>query len=93
MIEIRKTETFAKWLDRLHDVQARARVQVAVERMAAGKARVSRRVGQGVAELRIDHGAGYRVYVTKQGFDTLVLLAGCSNEPSSGGAGGPGQRA
>jgi putative addiction module killer protein len=86
MIEIRKTEAFAQWLDGLHDVQARARIQVAIERLAAGKAGVARRVGQGVAELRIDYGVGYRVFVTKRGYDSLVLLMGCANNPPAGGS-------
>jgi putative addiction module killer protein len=86
MIEIRKTEAFARWLDGLHDVQARAHVQVAVERLAAGKAGVARPIGEGVAELRIDYGAGYRVYVAKRGYDTLVLLMGCANNPPAGGS-------
>jgi putative addiction module killer protein len=93
MIEIRKTEAFARWLDGLHDMQARAHIQVAVERLAAGKAGVARQLGQGVAELRIDYGAGYRVYVTKSGYDTLVLLVGGSSKPQHAGTGSQGARA
>ena len=93
MTEIRKTEAFAQWLDGLNDVPARAHVQVAVERLAAGKAGVARPVGQGVAELRIHRGAGYRVYFTMRDADTLVLLVGCSNKAPASGTGSQGERA
>jgi len=62
VFEIRKTETFARWLDGLHDMRARARVQVRIERLAAGNPGDIRPVGGGVSELRIDYGPGYRVY-------------------------------
>ena len=76
MIEIRKTEVFAKWLDDLRDIRARARVQVRIERLAAGHAGDVKAVGEGVSELRIDYGPGYRVYLKKQGRDIVILLAG-----------------
>jgi putative addiction module killer protein len=61
MIHIRKTETFAQWLDGLRDVRARARVQIRIERLAAGNAGDVEPVGEGVSELRIDYDPGYRV--------------------------------
>ena len=67
MIEIRKTEVYAKWLDGLPDIQARARILVRVERLAAGNPGDVKPVGEGVSELRIDYGPGYRVYYKKQG--------------------------
>ena len=76
MLQIRKTEIFAKWLDGLHDVRARARVQVRVERLAAGNAGDVEPVGEGVSELRIDYGPGYRVYFKKHGREVVILLAG-----------------
>ena len=76
MIEIRKTEVFAIWLDDLRDVRARARVQIRIERLAAGHAGDVKAVGEGVSELRIDYGPGYRVYFKKQGRDIVILLAG-----------------
>ena len=76
MFEIRKTETFARWLDGLRDIHARARVQVRVERLATGNAGDVRPVGEGVSELRIDYGPGYRVYFTKRGGEVVILLAG-----------------
>lgn len=76
MVEIRKTETFAQWLDGLRDIRARARVQVRIERLAAGNAGDVKAVGDGVSELRIDYGPGYRVYFTKRGRAVVILLAG-----------------
>ena len=76
MFEVRKTEVYAKWLDSLRDTRARARVLVRVERLAAGNPGDVRPVGEGVSELRIDYGPGYRVYFKKQGRTIVVLLAG-----------------
>ena len=76
MTQIRKTETFAQWLDGLRDLRARARVQVRIERLAAGNAGDVEPVGEGVSELRIDYGPGYRVYFKKHGREVVILLAG-----------------
>lgn len=76
MIEIRKTEVFARWMDGLRDLRARARVQVRVERLAAGNRGDARTVSEGVSELRIDYGPGYRVYFTNRGAAVVILLAG-----------------
>jgi putative addiction module killer protein len=62
MSEIRKTEIFAKWLDSLNDIQARAQVLARIERLTAGNPGDVAPVGEGVSELRIDYGPGYRVY-------------------------------
>ena len=76
MLEVRKTEVYAKWLDSLRDMRARARILVRVERLAAGNPGDVRPVGEGVSELRIDYGPGYRVYFKRQGRTVVVLLAG-----------------
>jgi len=76
MIEIRKTETFAKWLDGLDDIRARARILVRIERLAAGNPGDVTPVGEGVSELRINYGPGYRVYYKQQGQSVVILLAG-----------------
>ncbi len=76
MIEIRKTEFFAHWLDELSDIQARARVQIRIERLAAGNAGDVKPVGEGVSELRINYGPGYRVYFKQRGRELIILLAG-----------------
>ena len=76
MIEIRKTEIFSKWIDGLRDIRARARILVRIERLAAGNPGDVKAVGEGVSELRIDYGPGYRVYYKKQGQKVVILLAG-----------------
>ena len=76
MFEIRKTKTFAKWLDGLRDMRARARVQVRIERLGTGNAGDAKSVGEGVSEMRIDYGPGYRVYFIKRGSEVILLLAG-----------------
>ena len=76
MAEIRNTEVFAKWMDGLQDIHARARVQARIERLAGGHAGDVKPVGEGVSELRIDYGPGYRVYFKKRGGDLVILLVG-----------------
>jgi len=76
MVEIRKTDLFVQWLDDLGDIQARARVQARIERLAAGNPGDVAPVGEGVSELRIDYGPGYRVYFKKRGQELIILLAG-----------------
>jgi putative addiction module killer protein len=76
MMEIRKTEVFARWVDGLRDIRARARVLARIERLAAGNPGDVAPVGEGVSELRIDYGPGYRVYFKKRGRRLIVLLAG-----------------
>ena len=76
VIEIRKTQVFAHWLDDLSDLRARARIQARIERLAMGNAGDAKPVGEGVSELRIDYGPGYRVYFKKCGRALIVLLAG-----------------
>jgi len=76
IIEIRKTSLFAQWLDDLRDVRARARIQARIERLAAGNAGDVEPVGEGVSELRIDYGPGYRVYFKRRGRELIFLLAG-----------------
>ena len=76
MIEIRKTSTFVKWIDGLCDMRARARVLARIERLAVGHAGDVKSVGEGVSEMRIDYGPGYRVYFRKRGRSLVILLAG-----------------
>jgi putative addiction module killer protein len=61
LTDLRKTEVFARWLDDLRDLRARARIQVRIERLAAGNPGDVKAVGKGVSELRIDYVPGYRV--------------------------------
>lgn len=76
MNEIRKTGAYARWLDGLRDIRARARVLARVERLAAGNPGDVKPIGEGVSELRIDYGPGYRVYFTRRGRTVIILLAG-----------------
>jgi len=76
MIEIRKTDVFAEWLDSLRDIRARARILVRIERLAAGNPGDVKPVAEGVSELRINYGPGYRVYFIKRGRELVILLAG-----------------
>ena len=71
MIEIRQTRAFARWFRRLDDHQARARILVRIRRLSLGNPGDTRPVGDGVSELRIQWGPGYRVYFSRKG-ETLV---------------------
>ena len=84
MLELRKTEEYAKWLNNMRDIRARARVQARVERLAAGNPGDVSPVGEGVSELRIDYGPGYRVYFKKQGKSRAVLLTGGDKRTQAG---------
>jgi len=75
VVIVRKTAAFARWLDGLRDIRARARVLVRIERLRAGNAGDAKSVGGGVHELRIDYGPGYRVYFVRSGDALIVLLA------------------
>jgi len=76
MIEIRKTVIFAKWIDGLEDIRGRARIQARIERLAIGNPGDVKPVGEGVSEMRIDHGPGYRVYYIQRERKVIILLAG-----------------
>ncbi len=76
MLELRKTDEFATWLDDLRDVRARARIQVRIQRLAHGNPGDVKPVREGVSEMRIDYGPGYRVYFTRRGNVLVVLLCG-----------------
>jgi putative addiction module killer protein len=76
MTEVRQTDLFAKWLRKLRDEQARARIQVRIRRVSLGNFGDIKPVGDGVSELRIDYGPGYRVYLMQQGDQLILLLAG-----------------
>jgi len=76
MAELRQTQRFARWLDGLGDLRGRARILARIERLAAGHPGDVAPVGEGVSEMRIDVGPGYRVYFTRRGRTVIVLLAG-----------------
>ena len=76
MIEVRKTVAFSDWMSRLRDHRGRARIAARIDRLAFGNPGDVKPVGEGVSELRIDHGPGYRVYFTQRGRMLIVLLCG-----------------
>ena len=76
MITIYTTEQFDKWFLSLKDKQAKARVQVRIDRAELGNLGDHKAVGSGVFEMRITYGPGYRVYFKKHGHEIVVLLAG-----------------
>ena len=76
MIEVRQTEVFAKWLVGLRDLRARARIQARIDRLESGNAGDAKPVGEGVSEMRIDYGPGYRIYFVHRGAELIILLAG-----------------
>jgi putative addiction module killer protein len=75
-IEIRQTTVFGDWLRAFRDSQARARIAARTRRLAFGNAGNVRPVGEGVSELRIHHGPGYRVYFVQRGALLILLLCG-----------------
>ena len=78
MVDVVKSATFDRWLRRLKDRRAAARVEVRIDRLAAGNPGDAKPVGRGVSELRIDYGPGYRVYYLQDGQQLIVLLCGGS---------------
>jgi putative addiction module killer protein len=76
MIELKQTGVFEKWLVRLRDKQARAVIVSRLDRLAYGLAGDVEPVGQGISELRIHVGPGYRVYFQRRGSTIIILLCG-----------------
>src|SRR5208283_1284682 len=76
MIEVRQTDLFANWLRKLHDEQARARIQIRIRCLSLGNFGDVKPVGEGVSELRVDYGPAYRVYFQQIGNELVLLLAG-----------------
>lgn len=76
MIEIRQTTVFAEWFENLRDRQARSRIDVRIRRLSIGNPGDVEPVGEGVSELRVDYGPGYRIYLVRRGPALVILLAG-----------------
>lgn len=76
MIDVRQTTEFSQWFEGLRDAQAKRRIAARIVRVAAGLLGDVKPVGEGVSELRIDHGPGYRLYFVSQGETLIVLLCG-----------------
>ena len=75
-MQIQMTEDYRDWINSLRDRTARARIQVRVDRLVHGNPGPCRNLTDGVSELKIDYGPGYRVYFTERGGILIVLLAG-----------------
>ena len=76
MIEIRKTDAFERWFIGLRDRKAVARVASRIDRLQLGLFGDVKPVGEGVSEMRIDYGPGYRIYFVQRGREVVILLAG-----------------
>jgi len=76
MIGMLKSETFDNWLETLRDIRAKARIEARIRRLSLGNPGDVKPVGEGVSEMRIDYGPGYRVYFTQRGPVVIVLLCG-----------------
>ena len=76
MIEVRQTAEFAKWSARLRDTRGRAKIAARIDRLSMGHPGDVRPVGEGISELRIHDGPGYRIYYAQRGTVLIVLLCG-----------------
>lgn len=76
MIRLKQTETFRKWERKLKDQKARAMIAARLFRLANGLAGDVAPVGQGISELRIHYGPGYRIYFQQRGDEIIILLCG-----------------
>ena len=76
MLELKQTETFRKWRARLKDERVRALIASRLDRLAYGHVGDAEPVGEGISELRIHYGPGYRVYFLKRGKTMIILLCG-----------------
>ena len=76
MVEIRRTDAYDRWFRRLRDRNAREVINVRIRRLREGRAGDARSVGEGVSELRVHYGPGYRIYFTRRGRRLVILLAG-----------------
>ncbi len=76
MIEVRKTAAFSDWMSKLRDHIARAKIAARIDRLAFGNLGDFASVGEGVSELRVHSGPGYRVYYVLRGEALIILLCG-----------------
>lgn len=76
MKKILTTEKFDEWLENLRDLKAKAKIEVRIQRAKNGNFGDCKSIGEGLSEMRIDYGAGYRVYFMQCGTEIVILLAG-----------------
>jgi len=75
-VTIKGKKPFKEWLDGLKDVTARAKIRVRLDRVRLGNMGDARSVGEGVSELKVDYGPGYRIYFSREGNRIILLLLG-----------------
>ncbi len=75
-MRVEKTDAYRDWIDGLKDLAGRARVLMRVDRLIHGNPGVHRNLTEGVSELKVDVGPGYRVYYSQRGDRLLLLIAG-----------------
>ncbi len=75
-MDIRQTEVYANWFQKLRDDKARFRILARIRRLSLGNLGDVKPVGEGVSEIRIDYGPGYRIYLQQKGILFILLLAG-----------------
>jgi putative addiction module killer protein len=78
---VEKTDAFLDWLRRLNDVRAVARIQLRIDRLALGNLGDVKAVGEGISEMRVDYGPGYRIYLKRR--DRIVYVLLCGGDKSS----------
>ena len=76
MLEVRQTPTYSAWFDALRDRQVKVRIDIRIRRLSLGNAGDVKPVGEGVSELRVNFGPGYRVYFVQRKDECIILLAG-----------------
>jgi putative addiction module killer protein len=76
MIEVRQTAEFSDWLRRLRDANAAARIIGRIRRLEMGNPGDTKSAGEGILEMRIDYGPGYRIYHVHRGAQVVILLCG-----------------
>jgi putative addiction module killer protein len=74
--DVLQTEIYEKWFDSLKDIKTKARIDAYVNRLKCGNFSNAEPVGEGISELRLQFGAGYRIYFIKQQLTVIILLAG-----------------
>ena len=76
MLEVRQTSIYSAWFDAIRDRQAKVRIDIRIRRLSLGNAGDGKPVGEGVSELRVNFGPGYRVYFVQRREECIILLAG-----------------
>lgn len=76
MVEVRQTDEFSTWLTDIRDREARSRILVRIRRVSLGNLGDIKSIGDGLSELRVNYGPGYRIYLVQRGRELVVLLAG-----------------